>query len=276
VAVWFIERHGGRIDYLDNWRVRDLRFLEVVAWDFDTLRDWFVGGRREPRPARRGPAAAPQSTPPHPTPPQPTPPQPIWPHSAAPPPPWRPDVSPVARALGYVAVGTVLVLWWLGVLPLGLSLDAADWASLDLDPGAFADVKWPVVKAMIFWPVLAYGAVFILQGAVMLAHPWAVRLQGLVEAVKGLALLAFCVWLWTLSPLASAIAVADVGEFVGRMVTFSETPPLPLEPIATLIVLGSGFTGFVRILRGLWTLAVGGPPAYPDAMAPRGYPNARM
>jgi len=254
-AAWFIERRGARIDYLENWRVRDLRYLEIASWDFASWRDWFV--RQGHGPHTPGPAASKAAAPPG----SATTPQPQPPHQ---PPPWEPDLRPAARGLGAIAVGTVLVLWWIGVLPLDLSLSPADWASLDLDPGAFADANWPALKAMLFWPVLAYGAILILQGAVMLAHPWAVRLQGLVEMVKGVALLGFCVWLWTISPLAGAIAVADLGELVQRMVMFADSPPLPVEPIATLVVLGAGFSGGAMILRGLWMLMAGPPPMYGD------------
>jgi len=38
-AAWFIERQGIHIDYLDRWRVRDLRLLDFAAWDLDALRE---------------------------------------------------------------------------------------------------------------------------------------------------------------------------------------------------------------------------------------------
>ncbi|MGZ3404354.1 MAG: HAAS signaling domain-containing protein, partial [Phenylobacterium sp.] len=62
-AAWFIERRGARIDYLDKWRVRDLRYLEMVAWDLRTWREWFVRHTRDPhadgrRERRRSAAAA--------------------------------------------------------------------------------------------------------------------------------------------------------------------------------------------------------------------------
>ena len=47
-AAWFIERRGARIGYLDSWRVRDLRYLEMVAWDFATWRDWCRAAHQRP------------------------------------------------------------------------------------------------------------------------------------------------------------------------------------------------------------------------------------
>jgi hypothetical protein len=179
----------------------------------------------------------------------------------------------MARGLGCIAVGTVLVLWWTGVVPLGLGLDVTDWAALDLDPGALAKVNWMSLKAVLFWPVLAYATAFLLQGAILIAYPYAVRLQGLIEAARGAALLGFCAWIWTASPLASAIGVANVHEFIERMSMFDQTPPLPLEPIATIVVLSVGFTALGLIGRGLWNLAFGGPQDYAYA-PPHGLSNS--
>jgi hypothetical protein len=291
VAAWFIERRGARIDYLDKWRVRDLRYLEIVSWDFSTLREWVAGReahhRREHRTSDRRASQQRNSTPSGMAPASAAA-SPATPRSPAPtmasmgpsmgppmPPPWHPAMTSVARGLGFTTLGTLLVLWWTGVLPLGLGLEPSDWAALDLDPGAFAKADWVALRAMLFWPVLAYATVFILQGAFMLAHPWAVRLQGLLEAVRGLALLGFCVWLWTISPLAPAIGVASGRAFFLRMDMFGQTPPLPLEPIATIVVLSFGFAACGLIFRGLWNLAFGGPGDYLHAPPP-GFSNRAM
>lgn len=255
-AAWFIERRGARIDYLDRWRVRDLRMLEIAAWDFDTLRDW-IGARQSQhrRDARhRGPGQSPMQ--------------------ATPSAPWRPAMRAIARGLGFIALGSVLVLWWTGVVPLGLGLDATDWAALDVAPGALAKVDWIGLRALLFWPVLAYAAAFVAQGAIMLAYPHAVRLQGLLEAARGAALLGFCVWLWTISPVAGAIGVANQAEFVARMAMLARTPPLPLEPIATIVVISVGLSACARIGRGLWNLAFGGPTVYAAATPPPGLSNS--
>jgi hypothetical protein len=284
---WFMERRGARIDNLGKWRVRDLRYLEIAAWDFTRLREWIDTRQarhwrehhapRRPAPQPRDAAAsgmapaAPASAAAarSPMPPMPPPIPPMGP------PPWHPAMTSVARGLGFITLGTVLVLWWTGVLPLGLGLAPSDWAALDLDPGAFAKADWVALRAMLFWPVLAYATVFILQGAFMLAHPWAVRLQGLLEAVRGFALLGFCIWLWTISPLAPAIGVASGRAFFLRMDMFGQTPPLPLEPIATIVVLSFGFAACGLVFRGLWNLAFGGPGDYLHAPPP-GFSNHAM
>jgi hypothetical protein len=184
-------------------------------------------------------------------------------------------MTPVGRGLGFLTLGVLLILWWTGVLPLNLGLSASDWAAVDIDPGAFAKVDWMGLRAMLFWPVLAYAGVFLLQGIVMLAYPWAVRLQGLLEAGKGVALLTFCIWIWTASPLASAVGVMSRPEFAARMSMLRQSPPLPVEPVATIVVLSVGFTACALIGRGLWSLVFGAPAGYRE-MPPHGYSRAAM
>ncbi len=275
-VAWFIERRGTRLDYLDKWRVRELRYLEIVSWDFDTLREW-MGGRKWPYPhdrSRHGPTppAPPPSAASGPAAPKPGAPRPAPPASmsAIPPmpPSWHPVVQATSRGIGFIAVGTLLVLWWTGVLPVPFGLGPVDWARLNLSLGALADVDWSAMRALLFWPVLAYGVLVILQGAMLLAHPFAVRLQGLMDAVRGLVLLAFCAWLWTLSPMANVVAVTFPADFISRMAMFADTPPLPLEPVATLAVLCTGLSACGRMVRGLLNLAFGHPPFYVDAHMP--------
>lgn len=311
VAAWIVERQGARIDYLDKWRVRDLKMLEYVAWDFDDLRKWFGDwdGRRRRDGRDGGPPGGPPPYRPQSYRPQPSPsqdPKSSGPQSSEPlsqvsdaqdkwtpsqraqaharqtplpsmPPmlrPWSPFMGASARGLGLITLGTLLVLWWTGVAPLDLSLGITDWSALDLDPGAFAKVDWTALRTMLFWPVLAYGIALFLAGALMLAHPFAVRLHGMADAARGGVVLAFCVWLWTISPLAGAVSVARPADLIQRLAMFAESPPVPLEPIATLLVLGMGLSAAIRTLRGLCDLALGAPPFYVQHAPPHGYPHA--
>lgn len=182
----------------------------------------------------------------------------------------------MSRGLAFIALGSVLVLWWTGVLPLNLGLDTTDWGAIDLDPGALGKVDWMALRHFLFWPVLAYLTVILLQGAFMLAYPFAVRLNGLLEAVRGAALLYFCIWLWSASPLAPAIGAMTRPEFAQRMSELRSAPPLPLAPIVTLVVLSVGFTALIRMLMGLLNLASGGPPAYAYDPRQGGVSNSAM
>jgi hypothetical protein len=226
---WILERHGGRVAYLDRWRVRDLRFLEIATWDLGTLRSWAVGQRARQQQDRGQPWG-----------------------------PWRP-AGPVARGLALMVVGAALILWWTGILTFGLNVDLGDVRRLDVSVGSLETFRWSAFKALVFWPVLAYWTVFVLQGALLLAHPDARRLQGAVEAVRGALLLGFCLWLNIASPLASSLSICSLSDFVQRMVPLARTPPLPLEPIVALFVLNAAATGVFLLVRGLWTLALGRP-----------------
>ncbi|MGZ6037063.1 MAG: HAAS signaling domain-containing protein [Phenylobacterium sp.] len=302
-AAWFFERRGGRIDYLDNWRVRDLRYLEMVAWNITDWSDWFARQTRDPhgewrrsqRPRAGRPAASrtsgrsradsgmAEAAPPPPSTTRKT----TSPPPAAPPGrgdwaadldpgPWHPGMRSMARGLGFIAFGSVLVLWWTGVLPLNLGLDATDWGVIDMDPGALDKIDWTALRHLLFWPVLAYLTVILLQGAFMLAYPFAVRLNGLLDAIRGGALLAFCLWLWNASPLAPAIGAMTRPEFAHRMSQLRDAPPLPLAPIVTLIVLSVGLTALIRMLMGLWSLAFGGPADYAYGPPHGGISNSAM
>jgi len=271
VAVWLIERRGFRIEYLDEWRVRDLWFLEFVTWNWDTLRDG-LGGRGWPGERRwRRRRAAWSASPPPPTSAKPEPasqPQPApRPDASAhfPPPPAR--WSPVSHGLALIAVGAVLVMWWVGLTRFDIGVSAGELQAQGLDAGGLDAVNWEGLKASLFWPVLAFGVWTILRGGVHLAHPWAVRLQGLMDAVSGAAVAAFGVWLWNASPLSPAIRVTGVGELFARFTPF-ESHAVPLAPMATILVATIVIAGLSGLLRGLWDLMFGGPPARPWAFEP--------
>jgi hypothetical protein len=230
VGAWIVERRGGRIGYLDTWRVRDLRVLEVAAWDFGTFRAWVDGRRAQPQHGR-GQPGGPTS----------------WPR-----------VEPVARGLALIVVGTALILWWIGILSTGLNFGIDDLGRLDISPGAYETFRWSAFKAVIFWAVLAYMAAFVLQGALLLAQPGRQRLQGAIEAARGAMLLAFCAWLNTASPLAASLSVSGLADFGQRMTMLAHSPPVPLEPIVVIFVLSLAMGGLFLFLRGLLTLATGG------------------
>jgi hypothetical protein len=268
IAAWLIERQGFRIGYLDNWHVRDLRFLEFVAWDWDTLRDW-LAGRGWPRPPYERPpsggappppsprAAAPRSEPR----PEPRPQSERRPDTsdyASLPPRW----SPAGHGLMLIAGGAVLLLWWVGLTRFQVDFTASSLLVQGLDPGPLAAVDWEALRGALFWPILAFFVWTVLRGVVQFAHPWAVRLQGLMEAMAGLAVTAFGGWLWTASPLAPAVRVDSLADFVARWSPV-ESHGLPLAALATVAVAVIVITGLCGVMRGLWDLMAGPPPIGP-------------
>jgi len=202
----------------DQWRVKDLRFLSLAFFDFDALRD---GARR-----------------------------------VADTPRWRRATA--GRAIGMIAYGAIFLLWWLGVLNFGLAHNAGELRGAGLDPGPLAAVDWAGFKAMLFWPVLAYGAAIIASGVLVLARPSAVRLLGVYEVAAGAVTLAFMAWIWTASPIAAAVSVDTFAEFITRMESFAHQPPFPVTPMVTLTVAGMAVGGVINIVQGLARMAFAG------------------
>jgi hypothetical protein len=269
IAAWIIERQGFRIGYLDNWHVRDLRFLEFVAWDWDTVREWLAGrgGPRPPygRPPYGGapppPSARAAERKPEPRPqPERSPPQP--PRDASEFAPLPPHWSPAGHGLMLIAAGAVLTIWWAGLA----RFDIGVWPNLlqmpGFDPGKLAAVDWEALRGVLFWPVLALGVWTILRGVVQFAHPWAVRLQGLMEALSGAAVAAFGGWLWTASPLSAAVRVDSFADFVSRW-TPTNGDAIPLAAVATVVVATIVIAGLCGMMRGLWDMLAGPPPMGP-------------
>jgi len=199
----------------DQWRVRDLRFLSLAFFDFEALR---VGAKR-----------------------------------VADTPRWR--RATVGRAIGMIAYGSIFMLWWLGVLNFGLARNAGELRAAGLDPGPLAAMDWAGFKAMLFWPVLAYGAAVIASGVLVLARPRAVRLLGVYEVVSGAAMIAFMAWIWTASPIAAAIHVDTAAEFIARLRSFANQPPFPITPMVMLTVAGMAFGGVINVVQGLARMA---------------------
>jgi hypothetical protein len=278
-VAWFVERRGFRIDYLDNWHVRDVRFLEYVAWDWDTLRDG-LAGRGWPGQTRWRPPPPPPGSPPPPTSTPPSsrsssgprpraaarpaakiyapPPPPSSASFSAAPPHWR----PVGEGVALLVAGAVLTLWWIGLARYDLNASPGVLRSAGFDPGDLAAVDWDALRATLFWPILAFGVAVICRGVVLAAHPWAVRLHGLLEAMTGGAVAAFGGWLWTSSPLSPAIRVDGFTELAFRL-SGSPAHVLPLAPLATVAVALLTISGLCGLFRGLWDLMAGPPPFGP-------------
>ena len=222
-AAWLIERNAVHIDYLDRWRVRDLKVLDLAAWDLD--------GPRAHRALRRG--------------------RERW-RAAK---PWRDarrDRDLAARGLGMLATGAVLALWWLGVLKVDLVGAPGDFTRLGLDPGGLATLDWRGFVAGLFWPGLAYGLALIAQGALIIVRPRALRLRGLLDLTIGAGVTATAVWVWTASPLAQATRVDSLTGLALRVETlFHGGFPVALAPVLTLILALVVLGGISRMGRGV-------------------------
>ncbi|MGZ3272218.1 MAG: HAAS signaling domain-containing protein [Caulobacteraceae bacterium] len=227
VAAWLIERKGIRIDYLDNWHVKDLRaFTAFEGWDV-----FQAGGDARGRGAER----------PDPRPP----PRPAT--GRVSPRPW-----PAARGVGLIAWSAVLLLWWAGGLHILGPRGFADLREA-FDPGALAAADWSALKAELFWPVLAYVLALMAQGVVLAAWPRLIRLHGLLDVLLGAALLVLVIWLWNAPVLATSVQVDSVAGFVVRLVQgFAHGPPFLLPAIFTAGLVFTGFGAICRMIQGLF------------------------
>ncbi len=233
VAAWLIDRKAIKVDYLNTWRVQDLRFLDFAPGDWSDVRDWFHSGgyplSMRPRPDLGRDRE------------------------------WRLRRSTAGRGISAIVGAAFATLWWTGVIRFGLA--AIDPATLPtFDFGRLAQVDWPALKAAVYWPVLAYLGVIIAFGAVILAWPRAVRLQGLMNMAVGAAALAFVGWIWFVSPIAPDVSVASLEDLTGRVTALVAHPvPVAVPTLVTITLVCHALAAAWRVLFGLWEVLTGVP-----------------
>ncbi|ESQ92982.1 hypothetical protein ABAC460_01655 [Asticcacaulis sp. AC460] len=233
VAAWLVERKGIKVDYLNAWRVQDLRFLDFAFWDWTDVQEWMA----QMNSSKHGTMTAGFD--------------------------FSDDFraigrSTTGRGIGTIVGGVVLLLWWVGLLRFGFSSISFDFGTLGLDPGALAQVDWPAFKAEVFGPFVAYFAALITYGMVVLVHPAGVRLRGAIDIVIGVMAIAISAWIGMSSSIAPVVGVDSVAELIERTLAMAAHPvPVPLTTVVTLILTFTAIGGFFRALRGLWAVVVG-------------------
>ena len=233
VAAWLVERKTVKIDYLTNWRVRDLGFIDFTAWEWNDMSDWFKSGGY--------PATSPSTA--------------YVKDAPAPAREWHQRRSAASEAIGTIVGSAFVLLWWTGVIRFGFT--AIDPASVPvLYFGGLADIDWPALKDMLFVPVIAYLAAAMAFAGLTLAMPGAIRLQGMAGIAMGAAKLAFDAWVWYLSPLAPIVSLASPAEF-GDRVRDVIGLPIHLPAIFTFAIILSALGALFRILSGLTTVVTG-------------------
>jgi hypothetical protein len=219
LAVWFIERQQVRVDYLDRWRVRDLRVLEVAAWDLDAVSDWLARRtrRRSATPAYTRPSRG---------------------------------RGRAGRALGGLAGCCVTLLWWVGALHFGFT-GIDDLRGMGIDPGPLATVDLIHFKAILFWPVLAYLALLISRYALVVVGALSMMAEGLTYIASGAALLALLTWIWKASAFGPYVRLDGLAAAVDFMDRHHSTDVL-LAPLLSVVLICAGFGALGAIGQGLW------------------------
>ena len=247
VAGWIIERQAKKPDFTYKWKVKDLKMLEIVAWDFDDWRSRFAMDTAAMRPADAADATAPAAG--------------STLHR-------RKDHTDrtlrrlrrreraqAGRGLGVIVGSAVFLLWWTGLLHFGFSATPEAFRSVGVDPGALTSLDWAGLKAQVLWPVIAYSLVTIAWGFTVMARPFAYRVQGGLDVVQGLALAAFVAWLALISPLSAAIGGDSVATLALRVRDAVEGgPPFPLTAVVVVALACMALNALARVLRGLWLL----------------------
>jgi hypothetical protein len=237
-AAWLIERNHIHIDYLDHWRVKDLKAmgLGTGGW-WHAMHEWSVPQQRrhharhrhyddqredadERRRERRQRA-------------------------------YLPHRYPARRGVALIASSAVMIFWWIGGFHI-FGRHGANLHGSGIDPGPLGVADWSQLKAAIYWPVMAFMLLIMAKGAILFASPRQLRLHGLLDILSGSALLALVVWLWNAPPLAPGVQVDSVEDFIARMTSaFDHGPPFALTAIVTAILVATGFGAVCRIVQGL-------------------------
>ncbi|MBP2158772.1 MULTISPECIES: HAAS signaling domain-containing protein [Asticcacaulis] len=233
VAAWLVERKTVKIDYLTNWRVRDLTFIDFTAWDWNDMSDWFKSGGY---PATSPSTAYVKEAPPRDR-------------------EWRLRRSAASEAIGVIVGSVFALLWWTGIIRFGFT--AIDPASVPvLYFGGLADIDWVALKDMLFAPVIVYLAAAIALAGLTLAMPGAFRLHGVIAIATGVATIAIAAWIWYLSPLAPIVSISSAGEFADRVRDVIGLP-IHLPAIFTFAAMINVIEGLFRILSGVTTVVTG-------------------
>jgi hypothetical protein len=185
IAAFVIERQKEKPAFLRDWRVKDLGLFELAGMDTDSVSRHLSGvvesgGRRRRQGRRSG----------------------------------RMTLSPTARALGSAAAWTVLLLWWVGFLPLS-GLHPGDY-TITVDGADFGQIVEQVL-AILRWPVALYAACRIAFDLIRAANPGMIRLTALGDLLFGGAQAWLFVWLWVVSPLSPFIQVDNAQAFIDRV-----------------------------------------------------------
>lgn len=221
IAAFFIERQKEKPRFLREWRVKDLGLFEFGgSLNAEAMSRGLQEGDWSAKSVRTGKRRA----------------------------------SPTARALGSAVGWGVVLLWWVGWLPLTHTTPA--------DLGAVVNgVDFGRILAemhdLLYWPVTAFLLVRIAFDLTRALHPKGVRFTALGDIGFGVAEAALFAWVWLYSPMSPVVFVPDVETFVDRVREMFQSGWWPLPTILMLCVAFGFIVGVFKVIGALGRLITG-------------------
>lgn len=221
LAAYIFERQSERPRWLHDWRVKDLGIYE-----FSVGEDWLDSLTAKPKATATATATATPSA------------------------RVAPRKTTTGEALGNIVAWAVILLWWTTAFRIpGLHptewvyvRDGVDWGALGRE-----------VFALVYWPVIAFGATRIAFDLGRALCPSARLYAALGEAAFAAGRVALAVWLWFASPLSSQISVDSADAFIDRAVA-GWTPPFETAGIVMSVVALIGVAGVMSVFAALGKL----------------------
>jgi len=221
IAGFIIERRKEKPRFLREWRVKDLGLFEFGGGlNMDAVSRGRKTGEWEPGKLFNGKRAA----------------------------------SPIARAVGSAVGWSVVLLWWIGWLPL-------THTSPETIGGIVGGVDYSLMlgdlHAMLYWPVIAFGLLRILFDVARAVRPDGVRFTAIGDIGFGAAEGAMFGWLWLYSPLSKVVFVPTIEAFIERVRDTVQTGWWPLQTVLMLCVAFGFIHAVFKVGGGLVRLITG-------------------
>lgn len=170
--------------------------------------------------------------------------------------------SPTVRALGSAVGWGVVLLWWIGWLPLTHTTPQDLGAVVSgVDYGRMLGE----MHQLLYWPVIVFAVVRIAFDLTRALHPKGVRFTALGDIGFGLAEAALFVWVWLYSPMSPVVFVPDVESFIERVRVMFANSWWPLSSILMLCVAFGFIIAVSKIVGAAGRLITGKDSRMPHA-----------
>ena len=217
---FIIERQKEKPSFLREWRVKDLGLFEFGGGrNAEAVSRGLSEGDRTQKTPRKGRRA-----------------------------------SPMGRAVGSAVGWSVVLLWWIGWLPLTHTTPETLGAVVGgVDYGRMLSQ----IHTLLYWPVIAFGLARVVFDVMRVARPDGVRFTALGDIGFGLAEGALFGWLWLYSPLSKVVFVPTVEAFMSRVTNTIQEGWWPLSTVLMLCIAFGFASAVVKVARSAFRLVTG-------------------